>query len=289
MFRKLFFYLKSHLWYTISLTVGFMIVCMYLGYQQYMQYKYTGFLLEKNHLMESAVLETMYSNLDYSLDEYIELGAKIAVNPQIYGLAEEIFFSEYDDVKTKGIRDLMNHFSATATLSSNVLNISLVSEDGQVFQYDRLIKGKTTMWNNSNKKILDDMYGKLYEKANGIQVPRYLVTTNPSSHPTNKEQVFHIFYPMVGKNSNFSHMNSMLCITYKMDILKPFMDTIAESGSDYTKGYITDESDIMIHHTDFEYIGKKESEYLSSSDSLLWIKTWRRPDGSCISRWIKTS
>lgn len=268
MIRKIIYYLKSHLWYTISLVFGLAMVCMYLGYQQYMQYKYADFLLEKNHLMESAVLENVHTNLYSTLNDYIDMGSQIAVNPVIYQSAEEVFFSESNDEKTKGIRDLNNNLSTMAALSGKVLNISLVTEDGQIFQYDRMVQGKKySMWGEEDMEGLKEQYEKLYEKATGPQVPRYLVATSPTLHP-NHERVFHIFYPMVGKSSSFTQMNSMLCITYKMDILQPFLDTIAKSESAYTKGYITDESGTIIYHSDSVYIGKKESQYLSTSSII---------------------
>lgn len=60
------------------------IIC----YHQYMRAEYSGFLLEKNHLMEQEVLETMQKNLDHSLKEYIDMGASIAVNDEVYSIAE---------------------------------------------------------------------------------------------------------------------------------------------------------------------------------------------------------
>lgn len=38
--------------------------------------------------MEQEVLETMQKNLDHSLKEYIDMGASIAVNDEVYSIAE---------------------------------------------------------------------------------------------------------------------------------------------------------------------------------------------------------
>ena len=38
--------------------------------------------------MEQEVLKTMQKNLDYSLKEYIDMGASIAVNDEVYSIAE---------------------------------------------------------------------------------------------------------------------------------------------------------------------------------------------------------
>lgn len=265
--QRTFQYLRTHLWYTVSLTFGIAIICTAICYQRYMKYKYADFLLEKNYMMEEAVLDTMQKNLDYSLMEYIDLGAKISIERNIYELADSVFLSEQADT-AMDTRDLKSNLQVLAGMSSNILNISAVSSEGKTCQYDRLLRNDSTMWSIDDEENLAHTYEKLNKQANSAEVPRYIVDCLPSKHPTSGEQVFHIFYPLIGNNYSFSQMNNMLAITYKMDMLKPFLETSEEEKDSYSVRYITDDKGTVIYHSDEDYIGKSETVYLSSSSFL---------------------
>ncbi|CUN91634.1 Uncharacterised protein [Blautia obeum] len=79
---------RQHLWLQVCMIFGVSIAVVIICYHQYMRAEYSGFLLEKNYLMEQKVLETMQKNLDHSLKEYIDMGASIAVNDEVYSIAE---------------------------------------------------------------------------------------------------------------------------------------------------------------------------------------------------------
>lgn len=113
-------------------------------YQEYMRKEYTDFLTEKSLMTESAVLETMQKNLDYVLDEYIAMGTQIALNQELYLLAQDLYVIR-DDV-SRSTRDLKVFCSAMASYSGNILNISLISQEGEMNQYDRLMRTDCMMW-----------------------------------------------------------------------------------------------------------------------------------------------
>lgn len=231
-----------------------------------MQAEYSGFLLEKNHLMEQGILETMQKNLDYSLKEYIDMGASIAVNDEVYSIAEILNKKDENQEKTEISLKLM--FAAMASLSTNVLNISLVQEDGTAYQYDRLYRGTTKMWRNSDSSFLTVMYQQLYKKVQENSVPRYMVSAYPQIHPVTGERVFHIFFPLIGNKSSFSKMNAMISVTFSTDILAPLLGLVGNDDNTYTKGYITDAFGTIIMHTDEENIGRSEEAYLSNKSLI---------------------
>ena len=219
-------------------------------------------LLEKNHLMEQEVLKTMQKNLDYSLKEYIDMGASIAVNDEVYSIAEVLNKKDENQEKTEISLKLM--FAAMASLSTNVLNISLIQEEGTVYQYDRLYRGTKKMWRNSDSSFLTVMYQQLYKKVQENSVPRYMVSAYPQIHPVTGERVFHIFFPLIGNKPSFSKMNAMISVTFSMDILAPLLELVENDDDTYTKGYITDAFGTIIMHTDEENIGRSEEAYLSN-------------------------
>ncbi len=269
--QSLIQYYKSHLWFQVSCVFCAAILVITVCYQLYMRNEYTDFLLEKNHLMESAVLDTMEKNLDYSLGGYINIGAQIAVNQNVYDLANRLFY--IGDNPTKDFLNLKTTFSSMASYSKNILNISIVSMDGKIYQYDRLLQVTTCMWKTEDREFLKSMYGQLYRQANMTEVPKYLVSAAPDIHPTTNERVFHIFYPVVGKENKFRKMNAMLCITFKMDILQPLLDIVSEDEAPYSKGYITDETGTIIYHSAPEFIGKSEFSYLNSGSMVVLDKS----------------
>lgn len=241
-----------------GVSIAVVIIC----YHQYMRAEYSGFLLEKNHLMEQEVLKTMQKNLDYSLKEYIDMGASIAVNDEVYSIAEVLNKKDENQEKTEISLKLM--FAAMASLSTNVLNISLIQEEGTVYQYDRLYRGTKKMWRNSDSSFLTVMYQQLYKKVQENSVPRYMVSAYPQIHPVTGERVFHIFFPLIGNKPSFSKMNAMISVTFSMDILAPLLELVENDDDTYTKGYITDAFGTIIMHTDEENIGRSEEAYLSN-------------------------
>lgn len=264
--HKIFQYLRKHLWYTVSLIFGIAIVCMAICYQRYMKYKYADFLLEKNYLMEQAVLDTMQKNLDYSLLEYIDIGAQVSIKQDIYELSEKVFFGDEEDV-ARATRDLRSSLGILAGMSSNILNISVISAEGESCQYDSLLRLDTTMWSETEPSYLAEIYEELYVQANSATVPRYIVKCTPSEHPVSEENVFHIFYPLIGRNYSFSEMHTMLAVTYKLEILQPFLEA-GEDEISYSMRYITDDEGRIISHSNPDYIGKTEETYLASSSFI---------------------
>lgn len=259
---------KRHLWLQVCLIFGISIVIIIVCYHRYMQTEYSGFLLEKNCLMEQSVLKTMQKNLDYSLKEYIDMGASIAVNDEIYSIAE--LLNEDNENEEKAEINLKLTFAAMASLSTNVLNIALVQEDGTVYQYDRVYRGTEKMWKNSDSSFLKVMYQQLYKKAQEPEVPRYLVSAYPEIHSVNKDRVFHIFFPLIGNGPSFSKMNAMISVTFNTEILAPLLELIDDGNNTYTESYITDSLGMIIMHTDEEYIGKFEEIYLSQKSVVTW-------------------
>ena len=244
---------RQHLWLQVCMIFGVSIAVVIICYHQYMRAEYSGFLLEKNHLMEQEVLKTMQKNLDYSLKEYIDMGASIAVNDEVYSIAEVLNKKDENQEKTEISLKLM--FAAMASLSTNVLNISLIQEEGTVYQYDRLYRGTKKMWRNSDSSFLTVMYQQLYKKVQENSVPRYMVSAYPQIHPVTGERVFHIFFPLIGNKPSFSKMNAMISVTFSM---------VENDDDTYTKGYITDAFGTIIMHTDEENIGRSEEAYLSN-------------------------
>lgn len=253
---------RQHLWLQVCMIFGVSIAVVIICYHQYMRAEYSGFLLEKNHLMEQEVLKTMQKNLDYSLKEYIDMGASIAVNDEVYSIAEVLNKKDENQEKTEISLKLM--FAAMASLSTNVLNISLIQEEGTVYQYDRLYRGTKKMWRNSDSSFLTVMYQQLYKKVQENSVPKYMVSAYPQIHPVTGERVFHIFFPLIGNKPSFSKMNAMISVTFSMDILAPLLELVENDDDTYTKGYITDAFGTIIMHTDEENIGRSEEAYLSN-------------------------
>lgn len=256
--QKIMDYYKRHLWFQISLFFSLTILAITACYQEYMRKEYTDFLTEKSLMTESAVLETMQKNLDYVLNEYIAMGTQIALNQELYLLAQDLYVIR-DDV-SRSTRDLKVFCSAMASYSGNILNISLISQEGEMNQYDRLMRTDCMMWGGDDVEWLKEMYRKLYERANSSSIPKFLVSALPAKHPVNQERVFHLFYPVLGKNSSFAKMNAMLCITFRMDILQPLKEVVAKE--DFSEAYITDESGMIVYHSNENYIGEMESTVL---------------------------
>lgn len=265
---KLFLhYLRTHIWIQISIIFIMSLIIIIFCYQIYMRKAYESFLMKKNHLMESAVLDAMQMNIDNTMTEYINMGAQIAVAQTVYDLAGRLTMSQ--ETPERNILMLKSTFATMAYYSKNVINISVISKDGVPYQYDRLYQLDTYMWSSVNSSLLKDMYNKLNEIACDKRVPKYLISTENGSHPTNNEPVFHIFYPIVGRSNYFSKMHGMLCVTFSLDMLQPLMDILSGEEGTYSQAYVTEEGGRIIGHSNPEYKGKSESIY--RNNDMLFI------------------
>lgn len=257
-------YIKRHLWIQVGFVFGISLMLVTICFQFYMRKEYADFLFEKNLVMETNVLDIMQKNMEYALQEYIDFGAQIAVNPDVYDIANDLFVNQQS--LASSTLKMKYSFSSLISMSGNILNLSLSSEDGTVYQYDRMQLGSSKMWGAEDTEYLATMYQQVFQTANKSIVPRYLVSAYPDVHPTTGERVFHIFYPLVGQEHSFDKMNAMVSVTYRMDILEPLIAGFSENNSSYVKGYITDSFNNIVYHSEEKYIGKSESEYLASGD-----------------------
>lgn len=262
-----FQYCRCHLWLQVCCLFCMAIFSVTAFYHAYLKTEYADFLMEKSHMMESGVLETMRKNLDYSLQEYIEMGASMTSNEEVYCAAEELYLNS--ELQAGIELNLRMLFAQMASLSPNVLNITLVLEDGRAFQYDRLYQSNDKMWGDSDRKFLSLMYGQVYKKANSPSLPRYLVSSYPQVHPVSGQRVFHIFYPAIGRHFSFEKMNSMISITFSMDILHPLFDISDKDETAYITSYVTDTFDVIILHPLEEYIGESQNAYLARKGMIV--------------------
>lgn len=260
-------YFRSHLWFQVSCLFCLAVFSVTVFYHRYLEMEYTDFLMEKSHMMESGVLETMQKNLDHTLQEYIEMGASMSTNEEVYDAVKDMSGDFQSRAGTE--LDLRTLFAKMASLSPSVLNITLVLEDGSAFQYDRLYQTSDTMWGDADREFFSLMYSQVYKKANKALLPRYLVSSYPRTHPVNGQRVFHIFYPVIGRNYSFEKMNAMISVTFSMNVLHPLFDIFEGDEMAYTTSYVTDAFDVVIMHSQEEYIGKSQSAYLSGKEIIV--------------------
>lgn len=253
-------YIKNHIVVQINIVFLLTFLFIVLLFQNYLKQQYYVYLTEKQYLMEEAVLENAKNNLDIMLMEYINIGAEISVSKEICSLAEK-----YErDPSAGNYLNLQSVLKPSGRKENTPISVSIVNGEGIVFQYSRY---PAHLWNEENHSILMKMYSRMQQILQTDTMPRYVIGTEPIRYPGNYEiENFHMFFPMIGEHRNLDKVHMMLCLSFDMEIMYQFVDSLDTTSLNYLYAYVTDENGIIIAHKDKNNLGMLEADYLQREE-----------------------
>lgn len=260
-FNQVIAYYKRHIWCKFIALYIIAVLGIALIFRAYLKNQYYPYLKNTQLMMENAVLDNAEDFLKLSLMEYINTGAEIATSKEICELA-----NTYERAKTSRNRlDLQTYLTANGRNSSKIVAMTIINEEGLLFQYDAYKTTKTYMWSADNNEILLDAFARMQSSLQEGELPRYLFGNLPGNHPSNEElEVFHIYFPMIGASQNLQQVDKVLCLTVKMDVIYQFVNSLDESELDYLHAFVTNEEGKIICHGERRFVGMEKDEYLDS-------------------------
>lgn len=256
--KRLKSYYQSHIICTFIFFIFILVALSITIIHVYLKQEYKKYFREKNYNNEKLLLSSVNSNLDYIMKEFIQAAAKISVDNELYELVQE-----YNNGKSILLnRELTYRLSTYSQYSQWFENISIASEDGLVFQYDRLNYVKYKTWGKENNYLLAQINEEVFALLQKNTIPCYSVQCYNLTHPGKKSlHLFHIAVPLKGDNI-FSKVKYTVIISINMDVFEKFLDTIHQDSKDFAYGYITDSKGVIIFHKDINNIGLQKEDYL---------------------------
>lgn len=256
---------KSHIWCEVILWCCLAFFGVALLFESYLKQEYYQYLIEKNTLMETVVLDTVQENVKDALQGYIDTACEAAIAPEIYDAAQAVFPAKAHQTKMKDTLDMEKMLSKYSRYSGSILSMAVYNGDGEIYQYDKFHAKNEYMWNQHNIEYLEKTYEELMGNLKEGAVTKYVVSAEPGLHSVHTDQrVFHILCPVIGNNKDLKNIPAVLCVTYSMDVFRPFLETISKDGRSYVIGYITDQAGKIISHDNSDIIGMNENEYIKS-------------------------
>lgn len=264
-------YYQSHMWCSFALIILIFLLLIVGIVQSYFKDEYIEYLKDKTYETENTILTSVNENLNYLLFEFVQAGSKIAIDNDLYDLVEA-YEVEEDNQATinRNLRALMSTYSQ---YSRWITNISIVSADGLVYQYDRQNFSHNKLWHEGNQTILHTLHENIFSLLSIGTITKFVSSPYPLNHPQNENlELFHFSFPLKG-NRNFDQLSYSLVVSFNIDLINELLHMINSNSQNVTNGYISDENNIIIFHNKKENIGKYREEYLNNSSSLENLST----------------
>jgi len=261
--RKAVHYYKSHIWCTLLSIFILLVFSLMTAVKVYTEKEYLDYLTDKTLEQENTILNFVSMNLDYALNDIIEVGSKAATNNTVYNLSKQIYAGDATELIELNLETELNNY----THSSQWIEGVCISTEGQVLsQYDRMQK-TTRIWNDNGDTALIDLYEKMKViKTNNI-VPKVIISLEPKTFPGQQDMgLMHISVPISQTTKESEHL-MMITVSIRTELWNQYLSQIYGSYKNVVTGYLVDNSGTIIYHNESEWIGKSQKEYLNSLKS----------------------
>ena len=254
---------RTRIWCQIGVWFAILFMGMVLLFQIFLKREYYDYLMGRYMSMKSILINTLQYDIGQALDDEKLSASGIVIQKEMYHAAEEAAKEDVDISQMLKTRRILQQYSR---YSDNIINLAIISRDGDVIQYDKYGTAMGAMWNEENHPKLMDAYAEVMERIHsGGKGLKYVVKTDVNIHSSDKNAyVFYVMYPIIGTRKTFDDVTNVLCVTYSMQMLDPFLKTVNKEEENMTV-YMVDENDRIVYHDDKDMIGKEEKVYLNTS------------------------
>lgn len=256
--KKIRHYFSTHFAASFVLLMAIAILVIVLLLQQYLRQQYLQYLMEQSYKTEEAVLESLQTNVNYTIRNLINDGSELAISDSIYELTckadSKGDSSSADERNTANYAVSLYNTLSKYDYSGDVAVAAIVSPEELICQYDRYRGEQYSLWTLENREKVQEMAAFL---QNANEFPRYREFLEPreyTGHPERK--VFHIAYPLTGGQESIWKVRYVLVMSYNMKFLQEFLNTVEVPEAKYIQGYVADGNGNIIYHSDEQYIGE---------------------------------
>lgn len=250
-------YARQHFGFPLNATYVVIVLLIMFVFQSFLRQEYLNYLLQESYSTNRAVVSAEQSSLNVMVASMIQVGSEIATDDLLYTYVRNA--KEEDNQSSYYLRSQLKLLSSH---SDSILELALVREDGLWYQYN---KNRSTsypsVWMSDSEEGLRALYQEIFAKINDT-TERYEVATSPQ---TEDGCLLHIAYPVIGRQVRLDTIDTMLVVTYRLDMVEDFLDIQTINNNTYTIGYIADENDRIIYHADADMTGRISSVYLTEN------------------------
>ena len=258
-------YIKTHLWVELIGSVLLLFLMIVLILQSFLKNQYFNYLVNETWKTEKTMLAASSSKLDSVLKDALFVGGEIAIDGQMKKRVDKVFESKGNQLVREKMT-LTGDLNRLSYYSSDIVAITVVSEDGLVLEYGRAWSGAgvSKLWVGDNVQILNRIYSEVMTHLSEPGSEKYQVSTQPSTHPQIADmQMIHIAYPLLGKQTSFKEIDAVVVVSFKINNMIESSSLQGKNYPDNISIYLTEGDDTIFYHENEQYVGVKEEQYLS--------------------------
>lgn len=267
---RLIQYAKSHIWVALTGSMILLFLGLAVILQNYLKNEYFDYLIAETWKSEQTVLSVSSRNLNGLLSDALHVGSEAAINKKLYNVVKNAA-ENGDSSSIQSQMDLTSELTSFSYYAGDIAAVSIVTEDGLLKEYGRYWTGSgyTNFWIGENLQVLEELYSDVMERLEEDMVGRYCISTKPAFHTGLTDMtLIHIALPLVGGNTSFDNVSQVIVFSFRLDSIVQSSGLVDDSRQDYMYGYLTDRDGIIIYHTDTQYIGMPEGEYLRETSAM---------------------
>lgn len=185
-------------------------------------------------------MATQQSTVSDRIYTMVYLGSVFATDDSFYQSVNKVL-KNGDDTLT--LYTVITALADLVAYDNSIASMAIVSEDGDIFQYNRESK-LTSVHSNfrygRDGTQLEDICKQLQEKIEGklarTMEDCYALSPVIEENNGKRQYLLYTAFPIIGQQTNFSKSLGTMVITYKMSMLDEFLSVSDQSNSEYTYG-----------------------------------------------------
>lgn len=263
-------YARSHIWVSLTGSMILLFLGLVIIFQNYLKKEYYDYLIEETWMTEQSVLSVSSKNLNGLLADALHAGSEAAINKKLYGIVKNaVENGSYSSIQSQ--KDLTSELTSISYYAGDIAAVAIVTEDGLLKEYGRYWtgSGNADLWRGENLQVLERLYSDVMERLTYDMVGRYCISTKPAFHEGLPDMaLIHIALPLMGGNTSFDNVSQVIVFSFRLDSIVQFSGLVEDGRQNFTYGYLTDQDGIIIYHSEPQYIGMLEKDYLLETSAM---------------------
>lgn len=268
--RNLVQYARSHIWVSLTGSMILLFLGLVIIFQNYLKNEYYEYLIEETWKTEQSVLSVASKNLNGLLSDALHAGSEAAINKKLYGIVRSAV-ENGNNSSIQSQKDLTSELTSISYYAGDIAAVAIVTEDGLLKEYGRYWtgSGNANLWRGENLQVLEKLYSDVMERLTYDMVGRYCISTAPAFHEGLPDmELIHVALPLVGGNTSFDNVSQVIVFSFRLDSIVEFSGLVEDGRQNFTYGYLTDQNGTIIYHSEPQYIGMPEKDYLLETSAM---------------------
>ena len=247
-------FFRSSVVYSSIAVISLSVFCLIFLLQIYLRNEYVSDLKERTYAIENSLLSSTNKNIEYIIDAFIQIGAEIAINDDLFSNIVRYEATSGTDHEVAK-QDLDHSLILLSRYSQWIVDVGIISRNGLVYQYDRLGYDTNDLWSEADNVLLRSWYNQIQRILAEEVIPRYYISPLPLSHSIHRDiGLIHIIYPLKGEKS-FRETDYAISVSFNNRAIEDTLNIINAESRTIAEGFITDGNNQILYHNNKELIG----------------------------------